>query len=54
MGANFHEKVRDGFLAIAAAEPDRCVVIDGSKPAEVVHKAIWDAVTTRLQVPSDA
>ena len=54
MGAGFHEKVRDGFLAIAAAEPNRCVVIDGSNPTEVVHREIWDTVTARLQVPSDA
>ena len=28
MGEALHQRLRDGFLAIAAAEPERCVVID--------------------------
>lgn len=35
----FHERVRQGFLAIAAAEPVRIVVIDASAPAQAVLKA---------------
>lgn len=35
-GADFHQTVRDGFLAIAAAEPTRCVVIDSTQPKDTV------------------
>jgi dTMP kinase len=48
-GAEFHEKLRDAYLAIAAREPDRCVVIDAGASKEVVANAIWQAVQSRLQ-----
>jgi len=44
----FHEKLREAYLALAAAEPQRCVVIDASLAKEAVAKSVWDAVTTRL------
>ncbi|KAJ1680493.1 hypothetical protein LUZ63_024283 [Rhynchospora breviuscula] len=31
--AEFHERVRAGFLALAAAEPDRFLVLDATEPA---------------------
>lgn len=43
-----HEVVRQGFLAVAAAEPERCVVIDGSADEATVSDAVWAAVTERL------
>jgi dTMP kinase len=51
-GAEFHEKLRDAYLTIAAREPDRCVVIDASASKEVVANAIWQAVQSRLQPPA--
>ncbi len=33
---DYHERVREGFLAIARAEPARCVVVDGTQPADAV------------------
>jgi dTMP kinase len=48
-GAEFHEKLRDAYLAVAAREPDRCVVIDASAAKEAVANAIWDVVQSRLQ-----
>jgi dTMP kinase len=37
----FHQRVRQGFLALAAAEPDRFRVVDaGQTPAEVVRAAM--------------
>jgi dTMP kinase len=48
-GAEFHEKLRDGYLTIAAGEPDRCVVIDANASKETVANAIWRAVESRLQ-----
>ncbi len=48
MGAAFHQRVREGFKAIARAEPERCAVIDGSGGPEAVHRAVCKAVTERL------
>ena len=47
-GSEFHEKLRRAFLDIAAAEPKRCVVVDGLKAEEEVAEAIWSAVEDRL------
>ena len=47
-GAAFHERLREGFLAIARVEADRCVVIDAAAPVEAVETAIWAAVEARL------
>lgn len=44
----FHERVRAGFLEIAAADPERCVVIDASKDIETIAAAIAEAVGNRL------
>ena len=51
-GAEFHQKLRDAYLAIAAQEPDRCVVIDAGASKDVVAEAIWQAVEARLQPPA--
>lgn len=51
MGAQsvkFHERVRQGFLEIAASEPERVVVIDATKDMEVVHQEIMQIVEARL------
>jgi dTMP kinase len=47
-GEAFHQRLRDGFLAIARVEADRCVVIDASQDADAVEAAIWAAVEARL------
>jgi dTMP kinase len=39
---------RDAYLAIARAEPQRCVVIDASGTREDVHKKVLTAVLERL------
>jgi dTMP kinase len=48
LGAGFHGRVREAFLAAAAAEPDRFAVLDAAAPAAAVAVAAWDAVTARL------
>jgi dTMP kinase len=40
----FHERVRDGFLRLAAESPERFVVIDALLPADEVARAIAAAV----------
>ncbi len=44
----FHRRVREGFLAIAAAEPDRCVLVDGTAAPDAVLDAALLAVAKRL------
>jgi dTMP kinase len=41
---DFHRRVRDGFLAMAAAEPDRFVVVDATLPEDEVESAVAEAV----------
>lgn len=43
-----HEVLRQGFLEIAEAEPERCVIIDGLLPPDDVESAVWQAVVDRL------
>ncbi len=50
MPEDFHERLRCGFLDIAAREPGRCVVIDAGRPAADVARAIRAAVAARLGV----
>ena len=53
LARDFHEKVRQGFLAIAAAAPDRCVVIDARGAPDEVAVLIREAVARRLgEAPS--
>jgi dTMP kinase len=44
----FHSKVRDGYLQLAKAEPDRFVVINGNQGIMDVQAAIASAVLPRL------
>lgn len=45
---SYHELLRDGFLMIATAEPERCVVIDALQPKEDVVEQVWGTVEIRL------
>ena len=40
-GAEFHERVRQGYLAMAGEEPERFLVVDGTLPPEEITQAIW-------------
>ena len=53
MGTDFHERVREGFLSRARAEPARFAVVDATADPESVHRAILDAVAARLPVSFD-
>ncbi|MHB1986588.1 MAG: dTMP kinase [Acidimicrobiales bacterium] len=44
----FHERVRQGFLTEASADPQRWCVIDGQGPAETVAVSIRAAVQEKL------
>ncbi len=47
-GLAFHERLRSGFLEIAAAEPQRCRVIDAEVGVDEVAQAVWTAVRDRF------
>lgn len=51
MDADFHRRLREGFLAIARDEPGRCAVIDAAAPPDVVHGSILAEVERRLTLP---
>ena len=46
---DFHEKLRGAYLQLAAAEPQRCVIIDATAPKKMVAKHIWQTVSSRLK-----
>ncbi len=50
MGRAFHERLRQGFLEIAGAEPERCTVVDAAGDVETVHARIMAVVCDRLQI----
>ena len=45
---DFHNKVRDSFLALAKKYPERFVIIDASQSREEVAKATMEAILSRL------
>lgn len=46
-GLAFHQRLREGFMEIAKADPKRCRVINASEPIETVAKAVWTAFNGR-------
>jgi len=48
MGSGFHNRLRDGFLEIANAETDRCVIIDATKSINVVRQSVLFAVYSKF------
>lgn len=45
----FHNRVRDGYLKLAAEEPERWLVVDATLPKARIGKIIWDRVNQLLQ-----
>ncbi len=50
MNLAFHRSLRDEFLAIAKAEPERCIVVDASRSIEAVADEVWAAVRKRFDL----
>jgi dTMP kinase len=48
-GTAFHQRVRSGFLDLAADAPTRFAVVDAGRDPETIHKDIVDLVETRLK-----
>jgi dTMP kinase len=47
----FHRRVRQGYLQMAAAEPERWVVIEGAQPVDLAQWTIRAKVEAKLPVP---
>ena len=47
----FHDKVRDAFLSIVTAEPERCKMIDALQAPEAVLKAALVEIDQKMQMP---
>ena len=47
-GTDLQVRMRAGFLELAAAHPERCVVIDGDRPVEDVAQDVMRVATERL------
>jgi dTMP kinase len=45
---NFHQQLREAYRRIAAAEPQRCVLIDASAEPGIVAASVWNAVRGRF------
>jgi len=44
----FHERLREAYLTLAATEPVRCVILDAQGSKEAVARRVWDTVNARL------
>lgn len=44
----FHWRLREAFAQIAAAEPERCVLVDATADENAVAESVWEAVSARL------
>ena len=51
MTDTFHERVREGFLALARTEPERCALVDATRPIEAVAADVRALVGSRLGLP---
>ncbi len=47
-GLSYHRRLREGFLQIAKANPQRCLVVDASIDIEAIGQQIWSEVAERL------
>ena len=53
-GASFHRRVREGYLKLAAKEPQRWDVLDASLPVDALAELAWQKVADLLSVRSVA
>jgi dTMP kinase len=44
----FHQRVREGYLKLAADEPGRWLVVDASQPKQKIAQIIWQRVSQLL------
>ncbi|MCD6292623.1 MAG: thymidylate kinase, partial [Deltaproteobacteria bacterium] len=47
---DFHDRVRQGFLTLAKAEPERFWVINANREIELIHEQIWQEFSLKYAV----
>jgi dTMP kinase len=47
-GDPFHQRVDATFASLAAADPDRWLVVDGTRPVEAVAAGVWAGLAARV------
>ena len=47
----FHQRIRAGFLTLAAREPSRFLVLDSAQDAAAVADALWAHLAPMLRTP---
>jgi len=52
LGADFHQRVADGFHRLAADDPESWTVVDGTGSVDDVSESVWSVVRERLGVPT--
>ncbi|MFO7712762.1 MAG: dTMP kinase [Dehalococcoidia bacterium] len=48
---SFHRRIRDGYLEMAAAVPDRWLLVDASLTRSQIATIVWDRVSGLLRLP---
>jgi dTMP kinase len=48
--AEFYEQVREGYRELAAGEPGRIVMVDGSGDVDEIEEQIWKTLCSRFPV----
>jgi dTMP kinase len=49
----FHNRVRTGYLTMAAAAPERWVVLDAALPEQEIGERVWQHVAPRVHIAGD-
>ena len=48
--ADFYERVREGYRELAAHEPKRIILIDGSRNPDEIEREIWEKLFSRFSL----
>lgn len=48
-GREFYERVREGYLRLAAQEPERWLVVNGMNPIHAIETQVWSALQERME-----
>ena len=47
-GNDFFKRVREGYYNIARDHSQRCVIIDGNKPADIVFEDVYEEINKKI------
>jgi len=47
---SFFDRVRNGYLALSANEPQRVIRVDGLRPVEAIHADILNIVAQKMGI----